>query len=168
MDKRKVLAVAIASCAMLLGLASPAVAAPKPSPGTATSSQAELGSQQTSKNGVSPAATLGGNPYGCYGQTDYPHWSSDYASVHARTKCSVALPELYVETDLYRSRWYGWQYLTWDQSQTSWLTTSYDATPHWYCKGVGTYTYEGDSYHEVNGGGTTYYAYTYNDGRFSC
>ena len=48
------------------------------------------------------------NPWGCYGQTDYPHATDSegpwVVNVHARTECpgKFRVPKLWVETQLYR------------------------------------------------------------------
>jgi hypothetical protein len=141
------------------------------------SSQAGLGltmaSSTISRDGAdntnnNPDSGSSGNPYGCYGQTDLPHWSLDDASVHGRTTCDVTVGYLSVQTDLYRGRWYGAEYLNGDTSYRDFNNTSYDATPHWNCHNVGTYTYEGDSVHEISDGANEYWAYTSNHNRFDC
>ncbi len=54
------------------------------------------------------ARDLVDNPWGCYGQTDYPHASDSegpwVVNVHARTVCpnGFEVPEIWVETELYR------------------------------------------------------------------
>jgi hypothetical protein len=146
---------------------------PPSTPGSTISSEADLSTSSNSNTpsvGITPNATTPANPYGCGGKTDQPHLTGHgtEASVHARTNCDLTVYYLYVATDLYRLRWYGWEWLNGGSSSRNWNTTSYDATPHWTCKGVGTYTYEGDSYHEVNDGSTIYYAYTGNQNRFAC
>jgi hypothetical protein len=133
--------------------------------GTHTGTPTVQSSDTTSTTVQSPgttstSTTLSSNPYGCYGQTDYPHESTTdpgYARVHARTQCNVNVYYIYVYTELYRLRWYGWQYLA-----------NGSASKYWYCKGVGTYTYDAESYHEVQQGGVTYTAYTGNSNRFTC
>jgi hypothetical protein len=119
------------------------------------------------------AAAAAGNPYNCWGQTDLPHKSSGDASVHARTYCSVRLPFMYVDVDLYRDRWYGLQWL--DQDDSAWVyaksSSRYqvEANARWHCVGAGTYTYRAYSYHEVRDpGGNRYYADTGNSNRFTC
>lgn len=110
------------------------------------------------------------NPYGCYGQTDQPHLSATpgYVNVHARTRCAVNVGYLEAYTELYRGRWYGPQFLNSGDSRREFSYTSGDAVAPWHCAGVGTYTYEGDSAHEVTDGANRYYAYTYNYKRLTC
>ncbi len=164
--RRPVLAILAALLVTVL-VSSPALAAsPTVQKPGSTSSSATLGSTGS----VSTDATLSGNPYGCYGQTDYPHQSSTspgYANVHARTRCSVYVYHVYVYTELYRLRWYGWQYLN-NGSSNRYNSYYAQDSVSWYCKGVGTYTYDAESYHLVQQGGVTYTAYTGNSNRFSC
>lgn len=139
---------------------------------SASSSSAPLGSLSRSRSvtvqQAEAAAAAAPNPYGCYGQTDNPHFSSGQASVHGRTRCAVSVGGLSVHTDLYRSRWYEPQHLASGDSSRNFGVDSQDATPHWPCSGTGTYTYEGDSSHEAADGAQTYYAYTSRTGRFGC
>lgn len=119
------------------------------------------------------APTAEGNPYGCYGQTDNPHRSSGDASVHAYTECSVSLPYMFVNVELYRDRWYGEQFLdahySTSQYSPSWSRWRVEANARWNCAGVGTYTYRAYSYHEVRDSrGKYYYGRTYWPGRFAC
>ena len=62
---------------------------PPPPPGSIAELQSEDG---------------GYNPYGCFGQTDNPHKSSNTwaANVHAKSECAVNVPEIHVETQLYK------------------------------------------------------------------
>jgi hypothetical protein len=110
------------------------------------------------------------NPYGCYGQTDQPHLSSTYGyvNVHARTRCAVNVAYAEAYTELYRGRWYGPQFLNSGDSKREFSYTSGDAVAPWHCAGVGTYTYEGDSAHEITDGANRYYAYTSNYKRLTC
>lgn len=108
------------------------------------------------------------NPYGCYGQTDYPHKSNGDASTHSRTRCNVQLPRVSVWNSMYRGRWYGAEYLASGSSSRNFSTTSYDAVARWWCYGVGTYTYETNGYHEAWDGGTTYTGDTRQSNRFYC
>lgn len=132
---------------------------------------------KNSNGGIKPQVYSDGavasNPYGCWGQTDLPHKSGGDASVHARTYCSVRLPWMYVDVDLYRDRWYGLQWLDQDDSATSyqksWSRYQVEANARWYCAGAGTYTYRAYSYHEVRDShGDYYYADTANSNRFAC
>ena len=56
------------------------------------------------------------NPYGCIGQTDNPHRSTHTGGVTfnviAWTECDVSLPEIYVNTQLYK-RDCGWPWCGW-------------------------------------------------------
>lgn len=108
------------------------------------------------------------NPYGCVGKTDYVHKSRADISVHGYTFCSQNVLRLSVRTVLSRGRWYGAQTIG-DRTQNSGHTSrTPDATPHWNCAGVGTYTYEGHSYHEAWNGGKTYYGQTVQSARLTC
>lgn len=62
---------------------------PPPPPGSIAELQSEDG---------------GYNPYGCFGQTDNPHKSSNTwaANVHAKSECAVNVPEIHVTTQLYK------------------------------------------------------------------
>lgn len=116
---------------------------------------------------------LSTSPSGCKGFTDYPHKSGSEASVHGRTNCTVAVAYVWVSTDLARDRWYGLEFLENDKSSRNTSKTSYDATPHWNCSGVGTYTYGGYSSHLSIENGKNYSAQTANwevpgRSRFAC
>lgn len=127
-----------------------------------------LGTSATGQPGTVSPAAISPNPLNCKGQTDMPHWSGDDASVHGRTTCDWNAPALFVTTNLYRDRWYGWQFLDGrSQSAYGWWRTS-DATPHWYCYGVGLYTYIGSSSHEADIAGVAYYGNTQYSNRFWC
>ncbi|WP_158609618.1 hypothetical protein [Cellulomonas triticagri] len=76
-------------------------------------------------------------------------------------------------TVLTRDRWYGPEQVASDSSATNGKATSYDAHPHFTCKGTGTYTYRGYSQHASLEGGTVYKASTSNwqvpgKSRFTC
>ncbi len=101
--------------------------------------------------------------YGCYGQTDRPHLSSHVpgtVNVVARTVCPGE--SVYVQTSLYRDRWYGPQFLD-SGSNSGFGSTSTNAA--WNCSGSGTYTYRAYSYHEATVSG---WAYTSNSARLTC
>ena len=98
------------------------------------------------------------SPAGCQGSTDYPHKSGIQASAHGRTKCNQAVPRVEVVTALYRDRWFGLQPLKVDTSARSNKETSYDATPHWACRGVADGKYRAFSAHASREGGKIYRA----------
>lgn len=104
----------------------------------------------------------GVSPVGCKGTTDYPHKSGIYASVHGRTKCNRAVPRVEVATALYRDRWFGPQRLKVGSSARNNKEASYDATPHWECKGVGGGKYRAFSAHASLEGGKIYRATSQN------
>lgn len=113
------------------------------------------------------------SPSGCRGYTDYPHKSGSDAAVHGRTTCLVPVSYVQVSTDLARDRWYGMEFLANGKSSRNNNRKSYDATPHWNCSGVGTYTYRGYSSHLTLENGKNYYANTANwqvpgESRFAC
>lgn len=113
------------------------------------------------------------SPAGCTGQTDYPHKSGNYASVHGRMKCTTAVARVETATILYRDRWYGPEQLEADSSGDTNSTSSGDAHPHWDCSGEGIYTYKGFSQHASLENGVRYTASTTNwqvpgMSRFNC
>jgi hypothetical protein len=109
------------------------------------------------------------NPWGCTGKTDYPHESGGQASTHARTVCNLVAPHVSVTSQMYRGRFYGAEAVGNPASSARDVSdTSQDAVTKWTCRGVGTYTYGTDSYHESTNGATTYIAYTGNSMRFPC
>jgi hypothetical protein len=126
-------------------------------------------SQAAQAGQATPAGEVGAAFYGCYGQTDYPHLSSHnpgYVNVEARTWCAVWMPWLYVKTDLYRSRWWGWEWLAWGSRGGSGYRVD-DHAARW-CGGTGTFTYLGSSYHEAQINGQYGIVYTWNANRFGC
>jgi hypothetical protein len=97
---------------------------------------------------------------GCYGQTDQPHPSSHKTgtvNVVARTVCPGH--RVYVSTDLYRSRWYGWQ-LQGSGSKSGSNSVSDNAADNG-CGGI--HNYLAESYHEASGVGTAYTANSANN-----
>lgn len=99
----------------------------------------------------------------CYGQTDYPHFSTHVAgraNVQSRTVCTGR--GVYVSTSLYRDRWYGQQFLS---SNSGSGFGSVETNTNWGCAGTGTYTYRAYSYHEASDGSS---ANTANSNRFAC
>jgi len=110
---------------------------------------------------------VGVNPYGCVGSTAKPHYSSGKASVHAKTHRTLNVGRIAARTTLYRWRWYGVQKL----DGPRWGIRNYanDSTEAVARRGCSeTYTYEGDSYHEVDDGARRYTTYTFEKARFSC
>ncbi|GEL25746.1 hypothetical protein PSU4_47000 [Pseudonocardia sulfidoxydans NBRC 16205] len=126
------------------------------------------GADSSSPKGGVTTQQVAPNPYGCYGQTDFPHQSSGDASTHSRTVCSINLVELRVTNDMYRGRWYGPEYLASGSNFRNYATSSNDAVARWRCAGVGIYTYETDSNHSAFDGGQWYYGGTTNNARFNC
>lgn len=97
---------------------------------------------------------------GCYGQTDQPHPSSHKTgtvNVVARTVCPGH--RVYVSTDVYRSRWYGWQ-LQGSGSKSASNSVSDNAADN-NCGGI--HNYLAESYHEATGVGTAYTANSANN-----
>ena len=99
------------------------------------------------------------------GYTDTPHKTYSFASVHGRTECPFSTTNV-VDVDLYRHRWYGWDHLA--NGYDGRFTSRTNANAKWYCKGVGTYTWLGESYHRIVISGRNYIAYTDNDSRWTC
>lgn len=98
-------------------------------------------------------------PSGCYGQTDRPHLSTHVpgaVNVLARTVCYGYLD--YVTTDLYRSRWYGWQWRA-SGNMTAYNNAEANAAES-PADCDGTHDYLAQSYHENLNNGS--YAYTQN------
>lgn len=77
-------------------------------------------------------------------------------------------PRVSVTNAMYRGRFYGAEFLASGSSFRDVSNDSKDAVARWHCAGVGTYTYETDSYHEVTDGANTYTANTANSERFAC
>lgn len=112
---------------------------PAPQPGNFPSI-ASLKSGSSQGGGATPALT-----YNCYGQTDQPHLSTHVpgtVNVTARTVCSGHV--VYVTTNLYRSRWYGWELRGSDN--TTGVGTATDNAAENNCGG--THDYLATSYHE--------------------
>jgi hypothetical protein len=114
-----------------------------------------------STGGISPMAL----PSACVGRTHDPHLSYSFASVHGDTSCPYIVP-MVVSINLLRWRWYGLQQLA--NGYRSGTTSYVNGNAKWYCSGVGTYTYRGESYHRATVGGTNYVGYTANENRFGC
>ena len=92
--------------------------------------------------------------------TDQPHPSSHKTgtvNVVARTVCPGH--RVYVSTDLYRSRWYGWQ-LQGSGSKSGSNSVSDNAADN-HCGGI--HNYLAESYHEATGVGTAYTANSANN-----
>jgi hypothetical protein len=125
-----------------------------PRPGEYPSS-APLNGRSTGGSAITPNLA----PSGCYGQTDRPHLSTHVpgsVNVVARTVCYGYLD--YVTTDLYRSRWYGWEWrasgnmTAYNNAQANAAESAADCD--------GTHDYLAQSYHENLDNGS--YAYTQN------
>lgn len=144
---------AMVAFVLLMGLPTPSVAQQDEEPTYGSTGEVEEVSLTTSGGSTTQAVS----PAGCKGYTRYPHWSYDYASVHGVTKCGYSVSKLWVGTSLTRQRWWGRQQLKFDDSSTTNKSTSYDATPHYYCKGQGYYDYTGWSDHRSYEGGKTYF-----------
>lgn len=113
------------------------------------------------------------SPAGCTGYTMYPHKSGTQASVHGRMVCNYAVSYVGTTTVLTRDRWWGLEELNRDTSARNNSKTSYDATPHWTCLNVGTYSYRGYSAHRSIENGVSYTSNTSNwqipgVSRFAC
>jgi hypothetical protein len=154
------------SAAITVATATPALAKPKEEPlppeQAPAVSSATLSPDTAAPGGAaSPQLAIGG----CWGETQLPHPSYSFASVHARTTCPFTAP-LVVSVNLLRDRWYGWENMA--NGYRSGTTTAVDGFAKWYCAGAGTYTYEGSSYHRATVNGTNLIAYTANQARFAC
>lgn len=116
----------------------------------------------------SSGEVLGSNPYGCRGQTDYPHKSGIDASTHSRTSCTTRVVRVSTTNSMYRQRWYGAEFLDDGASFRNFAVTSRDAVARWTCGNTGIYTYETRGYHEAFDGGQTFRAETIRSNRFGC
>jgi len=108
------------------------------------------------------------NPYGCYGQTDYPHRSNtppNNANVHAFTECSVNVPEIHVDTQLFKRSCTAWVFCEWKAWGPVGEETRYDryiarANSAGPCQNG---KYKGSSSHYIVGADDNfYYAFTSN------
>jgi hypothetical protein len=116
----------------------------------------------TSTAPAAPATALP-NPYGCYGQSDYPHISQHYpdrVAAEARTVCTSPVPYEFVESWLYRHDcilfvcW--WTQVGHDSSSQQSFGRVTDH-PSYTCNGQSNHDYLVQSYHEVKGyDGNTY------------
>ena len=138
---------------------------------------------ESASGGVSTFALLR-SPAGCEGSTAYPHSSNGkirtsngpYASVHGRTVCDRSVSRVSAQTSIYRTRWYGEQFMELGKLQEQYVSrTSKDSTPHYYCKGDGTHTYIGYTVSKSLENGTVFSATTRNGSggasnmnRFTC
>jgi hypothetical protein len=68
--------------------------------------------------------------------------------------------------NLFKSHWYGWEYLS--NSYASGTLEKTNGNAKSYCLNVGTYDYLGESYHRVTIGAKNCIAYTSRAGRFAC
>lgn len=117
---------------------------------------------------VTTLAPMGASPAGCYGQTDNPHRSGSNSSVHGRTRCTLAVGSIGVETTLWHLAWFGWNPLESDSSSYSNRNNSGDAHPHYGCSATTTQSFSGTSSHWTVEGGTTYTSSTSNTKDFVC
>ncbi|MFI6910516.1 hypothetical protein ACIBKY_55380 [Nonomuraea sp. NPDC050394] len=89
-------------------------------------------------------------PPGCWGHSDAPY-KGGLTDVFGfgETYCPASYPEIYVDSDLQRSRWFGWETLDTDSERNFWSNRA-DVDLSTYCFGEGTYDYRVKSYHEVH------------------
>jgi len=143
---------------LMVALSSPAAAAPE-----------DESREETA--GLAAKSAAGDKPIrlaivsGCVGNTHNPHRSYSFASVHGDTGCPFAT-SMIVSINLYRWRWYGKDHLA--NGYREGYTSYVNGNAKWYCSGVGTYTYRGESYHRAYVNGQAHVAYTANEERFSC
>ncbi|MCX2946761.1 hypothetical protein [Lentzea sp. NEAU-D7] len=120
----------------------------------------------TTTSAVSAAAL----PSGCIGMSDVYKTSTDGGRANGQgiIDCEYVYARLHAETNLYRDRWNGPDFLDSDSStgnNTDWVAS----ISVWRCAGVGTYTYRSSAYHEARTvGGDVYTATTSDSARFSC
>lgn len=113
------------------------------------------------------------NPYGCYGATDRPHKSTHapgQVNVVARTVCAVSVPQIYVETQLYKRNCF-LIFCWWDPYGSLGTNLRSNSTLA-RANSSGTCTtgdYQGRSYHYIIGAdGKRYEAWTQNLARVTC
>jgi len=150
--------------ALTVTLTGPASAAPGDDSREETAelvAKGDAGEKGDAGKRVTPRALVSG----CVGRTHDPHRSYSFASVHGETSCPFAT-SMIVSINLYRWRWYGKDHLS--NGYRSGNTSYVNGNAKWYCSGVGTYTYRGESYHRAYVNGRAHIGYTANEERFSC
>jgi hypothetical protein len=98
-------------------------------PGGTVAQEGTLGAAGGTSGGVSPNATVNGNPYGCVGQSPSPHPSGSVIRAHATMTCSIRLSG-YVYASLWRSRWYGYEKMA-ENSYRNAYASYWDTTADW-------------------------------------
>jgi hypothetical protein len=116
-----------------------------PNPGlgsTATLQGASAGSIT-----ATPDVPISGGGVSCVGETDRPYYAASDIWGDAYTYCGDPVAEIYVQSEMYRSRWYGWQGLNIASDQEYHTTEAYDIVDAGVCGGQHNFLV--DSYHEV-------------------
>jgi hypothetical protein len=146
--------------------------------GVSAPTQSTLGPKTSGgQPGAMSADSVTGNPYGCYGRSDYPHISQHYpdrVAAQGWTICSVQLPYEHVDSTLYRQDCFFFV-CWWTQVGYASNTNGFvyygavRAVPSYTCNGSSSHLYEIDSYHEVHDWyGNVYYGFTYNQAWVNC
>jgi hypothetical protein len=144
-----------------------------PDPNTISTPEAPL-SQPPKEGGPAEInQAMEPNPYGCVGTTDNPHKSTHVGftvNVVARTRCTVVVPKIYVETTLYR--WQCWGPFCWYGTygpKGSELRYGFDQASANSANTCVTGWYKGDSYHYIIGAnGIRYEAWTSREAYVNC
>jgi len=126
-------------------------------------------------NVTSAALVVGGNPFGCYGQSDRPHISGHYpdrVTAQGKTACTAWQPYEYVDSYLYRKDCFlfvCWWTQVGHESSSSQSWGAVYSHPNHTCNGTSSHRYRIESYHEVHGtDGKTYTGYTANEYDVPC
>ena len=177
LTRRASVTVAAAALVTLLGFAAPAAAQDPPDldhDGRVSRADlevyppaGELG-QAPSSGPATMALPMQGNPNNCVAHTEYPHFSSGDASVHAWTRCDITTPSIYVKTHLYRVDWWGLNSMAEKPAGPVVNKKFIEAVARSSCDGAPSRTYEAHSYHEATIGGNVYYLNTANSRAFTC
>lgn len=167
-EMKRIALIAAAAASLVTPLMIPVSAAADPGVPSPTTIEKSVTARTPVSAGLTTGAartTTSVSTVGCVGRTHDPHKSYYFASVHGATSCPMRAPMI-VSINLSRDRWWGWQHLA--NGYKSGTSTKVDGNAKWYCRGTGTYTYRGVSYHRATVGGRNYIGYTANTERFSC
>lgn len=169
---RSILGIATLVIGLVLGSAAAASAdtGPTPPPPTAPASAGLTidGTATTSSSGrLSTLAVQSGIVPGCSGSLDYVHKSGGTASVHGQTTCATSSRN-YISLSIGYIGWFGERYAVSGNDATAIGGATASGQVKSVCSGTGEQTWRAFGYHSAIIGGTTYYANTSRDGRFTC
>ncbi len=103
---------------------------------------------------------------GCSGHLDNVHKSGGTASVHGRTVC-IPSTRNFVSLSIGYVGWFGERYAVGGNSNTG-SSSTVSSQAKSVCSGLEEQTWRAFGYHSAVIAGTTHYANTSQDGRFSC